>query len=169
VAVLSPWFTTAPPSTVGPAAAESANTAVTHDAPAGASGALGERSGANQSALLIPSNADREGGALLLSAGEQITIGAATAEPRPTHADTAVVTAWTKHELVFDATSLTDVVQEFNRYNTRQMIVDDPSLERLHITGIFSSADPSALIRFLRAQRDVVVLETDRDIRIATK
>lgn len=107
--------------------------------------------------------------ALFLSAGEQVTVGAAEAPPQARHTDPVAVTAWTQHELVFDSTSLIDVAQEFNRYNTRRLVVEDPALQQVHITGIFSSADPSGLIKFLRTQRDLVVLESDRDIRVGKK
>jgi transmembrane sensor len=106
--------------------------------------------------------------AIFLSAGEQITVSAQAA-PRPTLTDTAVATAWTQHELVFDSTALSDVAQEFNRYNTRQLIITDAVLRDFHITGVFSSADPASLLKFLRAQRDITVLETDEDVRISKK
>jgi transmembrane sensor len=106
--------------------------------------------------------------AIFLSAGEQITVSS-QAVARATQADAAVATAWTQHELVFDSTSLIDVAQEFNRYNTRQLIVRDPALRDFHVTGIFSSADPASILKFLRAQRDLVVDETDGDIRISKK
>jgi transmembrane sensor len=106
--------------------------------------------------------------AIYLSAGEQITVDAQVA-PHPQPADTAVATAWTQHELVFDSTSLSDVAQEFNRYNTRQLVITDAALRDFHITGVFSSTDPTSFLRFLRAQRDITVLETNEDIRVSRK
>jgi len=106
--------------------------------------------------------------AVYLSAGEQITVSAQT-KPSPTHADAAVVTAWTQHQLVFDSTPLAEVAQDFNRYNTRQLIISDPALANFHITGVFSSADPASLLKFLRAQRDIIVEETDDGIHVSTK
>jgi len=111
---------------------------------------------------------DANANAILLSAGEQITVTAQSV-PHPTHTDTAVATAWIQHELVFDSTSLSDVALEFNRYNTRQIIIRDPALRDFHVTGIFSSADPASILKFLRAQHDIVVDETDDDIRISKK
>jgi transmembrane sensor len=106
--------------------------------------------------------------AIYLSAGEQITVSA-QAQASPTHADPTVATAWTQHELVFDSTSLIEVAQDFNRYNTRQLIVNDAALRDFHITGVFSSADPASLLKFLRAQRDIIVEETDDGIRVSKK
>jgi transmembrane sensor len=106
--------------------------------------------------------------AIYLAAGEQITVSA-QAQTRPTHADTSVATAWTQHELVFDSTPLIEVAQDFNRYNTRQLIVSDAALRDFHISGVFSSADPASLLKFLRAQRDIIVEETDDGIRVSKK
>jgi transmembrane sensor len=106
--------------------------------------------------------------AVYLSAGEQITVSPKTV-PRPTYADPTVVTAWTQHELVFESTPLNEVAQDFNRYNTRQLIIDDVALRDFHITGVFSSADPASLLKFLRAQHDLVIEEVDDDIRVSKK
>ena len=106
--------------------------------------------------------------AIYLTAGEQITVNSQVA-PRATHADPTVATAWTQHELVFDSTPLNEVAQDFNRYNTRQLIVSDPALQGFHITGVFSSADPSSLLKFLRAQRDLLVQESDDGIHVSKK
>jgi len=117
----------------------------------------------------VPSDTALPGAnAIFLSAGEQITVTSQSL-PHSTHTDTAVATAWIQHELVFDSTSLSDVAQEFNRYNTRHIIIRDPALRDFHVTGIFSSADPASILRFLRAQHDIDVDETDDDIRISKK
>jgi transmembrane sensor len=91
------------------------------------------------------------------------------APAHPTHTDAAAATAWTQHELVFDSTSLNDVATEFNRYNTRPLIISDEAVRNIQITGVFSSADATPLLKFLRAQPDITVQETDEDIRILKK
>jgi transmembrane sensor len=68
--------------------------------------------------------------------------------------------------LVFESASLADVAEEFNRYNDRQLIVGDPSLETFHVSGVFSSTDPASLIRFLRARPGLRIVETQSQIRI---
>jgi len=123
-----------------------------------------ERTAPSDTAL----SGEANGNAIFLSAGEQITVTSQSV-PHPTHTDTAVATAWIQHELVFDSTSLSDVAQEFNRYNTRQIIIRDPALRDFHVTGMFSSADPASILKFLRAQHDIVVDETDDDILISKK
>jgi ferric-dicitrate binding protein FerR (iron transport regulator) len=118
----------------------------------------------------------------VLTAGEQLTV-TPTATSKPTHADLQVATAWTQRRLVFDNTSLTDVADEFNRYNTRRLILDDdcqassPSTQhsalttacKMHISGTYFSTNPESLLRFLRAQSGLKVTETDHEIRITSE
>lgn len=59
------------------------------------------------------------------------------------------VIAWTDRRLVFDATPLSTIVAEFNRYNHRRLVLDDATLATLELSGVFSSNDPEVLILFL--------------------
>jgi transmembrane sensor len=112
---------------------------------------------------------------VLLAAGEQLTVAAvaaakAGAQPSPRRANVAAATAWTQRSLVFDSAPLTEVAEEFNRYNTRQLVIEDTrDVADIHISGMFSSADPALLLRFLRTQPELVVEETDGEIRISKK
>lgn len=125
----------------------------------------------------------REAGAVLISeqtiasplmpvvkvaAGEQTTVAAENVAP-PKSADVAAVTAWTQRRLVFESATLSDVAREFNRYNQRQLVVRGAQAEVFLVSGVFSSADPSALLHFLREQPGVIVEETDEEIRIAVE
>jgi transmembrane sensor len=109
-------------------------------------------------------------GAIFLSAGEQVTVTpAAKTPPAPTRVDIAATTAWTQRRLIFDGSKLSDVVQEFNRYNKRQLVIEDARLADFHVSGVYSSTDPSSLIRFLSEQPGVKVTEHDNEVQIAPK
>ncbi|MBM0106959.1 FecR domain-containing protein [Steroidobacter sp. S1-65] len=97
---------------------------------------------------------------ILLAAGEQITV-TDTAAKQVTRPDVARALAWTQRQLVFEAATLTEVAEEFNRYNRRQLVLRDPELYEFHISGVFASTDPGALLAFLRERADVHVEETD--------
>ena len=128
---------------------------------------LGVSARASQEA---PAVADPAKGTIFLAAGEQVTVVPTTdfsALPRRTNVEAA--TAWTQRRLVFDFSPLTEVAQEFNRYNARPLIIEDPQLAEFHVSGVFSSLEPSLLIRFLRAQPELTVEETDQSIRISRK
>lgn len=117
-----------------------------------------------------PEDQDAVGGTatVFLDAGEQVTVtDQATSAPR--HANIAATTAWTEHRLVFDGSRLSDVIEDFNRYNTRQLIVEDRALNDFHISGVYASTDSGSLVRFLRAQPGIDVIETDQEVHIMRK
>lgn len=102
---------------------------------------------------------------LVLATGEQLTVtSVSTRTARRTNISAA--TAWTQRRLVFDSAPLSEVVEEFNRYNARQLVIDAPDLQTYRIVGVFSSSDPGALLRFLDAQSHIAVVETDDAIHI---
>jgi transmembrane sensor len=81
-------------------------------------------------------------------------------------ADVAAATAWTQRRLIFESTPLSAVVEEFNRYNTRRLVIADPKLSSFHVSGVFSSTDPALLVQFLQMQAEIAVRETDHEIDI---
>jgi transmembrane sensor len=101
----------------------------------------------------------------MVAAGEQVTVTADAAQ-KTANANIASATAWREREIVFDSATLSDVAEEFNRYNQRQLVIKDPALYGFHISGIFSSTDPDSLIRFLRQRPGVIVTEMNGEIRI---
>ncbi len=105
---------------------------------------------------------------LLLVAGEQVRVvpQGATKQPAP---DVLAATAWSQGRIVFHGTPLKDVVAEFNRYNTRQLVIRDAELLTFKVTGIFSSTDPMSLIRFFEARPEMNVKETSDEIIISTR
>lgn len=105
---------------------------------------------------------------LLLDAGEQATIEPERV-PAPVQADVAAAVAWKDRLIIFNGSPLTQVVEEFNRYSRRRLVIRDASLETMHISGVYSSSDPASLVRFLRAQENIEVIETDTEIRISAR
>ena len=57
--------------------------------------------------------------------------------------------AWTTGRLMFQGEKLSDVVDEINRYNQRQLLVTDPDIAGLHIGGTFQATDPDGFARAL--------------------
>lgn len=104
---------------------------------------------------------------ILLAAGEQVEIEKSGAGA-PTSA-TAAATAWTQRQLVFESTRLSEVAEEFNRYNKRQLIVRDTHIGARRISGVFSSTDPHSLLIFLREQPHIDIVETADEILISRK
>lgn len=103
-----------------------------------------------------------------LAAGEQLLVRPIEA-PSVQRANVAAATAWTQRNLVFDSSPLTEVAQEFNRYNKRHLVITDPQLAQFHVSGVFSSAETTLLLRFLRDQPNLIVEETATEIRISPR
>jgi transmembrane sensor len=111
---------------------------------------------------------DESGSGVYVAAGEQVTV-TSQALASPEHADVTAATAWMQRRLIFDGTKLSDVVEQFNRNNRRQLIIESDKLAGYHVSGTYSSTDASSLVRFLREQPGFKITETDTEVRIAAK
>ncbi|HEV2561181.1 MAG TPA: FecR domain-containing protein [Rhizomicrobium sp.] len=65
---------------------------------------------------------------------------------------------WQHGMLVFDNMTLADAANEFNRYNQRKLVIDDPSVARLTIVGTFHTTDVKA---FIDVAQDVFKLRVE--------
>lgn len=106
-----------------------------------------------------------ESGAILLSAGEQLTVTSNSVR-RTVHPIVTRATAWAEHQIIFEFASLSDVVAEFNRYNRRPLVIASSGLDTFHLSGVFSSTDPASLIQFLHDRLGLEIVETRSEIRI---
>jgi transmembrane sensor len=58
--------------------------------------------------------------------------------------------SWQHGILRFEGQSLHEVVAEFNRYNRKQMVIDDPRLAEIRLGGEFPPSDPESFVSALR-------------------
>jgi transmembrane sensor len=118
--------------------------------------------------------------ALYVSAGQQVTVPesrdsmshetAGTRAPRLRKIDAGARDSWAERKLMFENAPLSDVVEEFNRYNETQMVlVGGSTLGTFRISGVFSATKPASLLRFLSDQMRLEVIATDHEISIAPK
>lgn len=105
---------------------------------------------------------------ILLSAGEQLRLST-SAPPSPRPVNVSAATAWTQHQLVFESTPLQEVIEQFNRYNARQIVIDDRALDSLRISGYYATPDPTSLLNFLRTESQIEVVESDDSIHITRR
>lgn len=103
---------------------------------------------------------------VLVSAGEGAVASLDGTIRRNEGIDLERALAWTERRLVFDDVRLDEVVAEFNRYNRRPIIVQDPELAERKITSVFFANDVSALVAFLELEPDVEVEYGTDTIRI---
>jgi transmembrane sensor len=117
-------------------------------------------------------SADQAGSAratsLELVEGEQAVVAPHQIERRA-RPNIEAATAWTHRQLVFDASPLGEVADEFNRYNFRRLVIADPQVETFPISGVFSSSDPTSLVQFLMEQPEIHVEQTDSEVIITRK
>ncbi|HVO45089.1 MAG TPA: FecR domain-containing protein [Steroidobacteraceae bacterium] len=92
-----------------------------------------------------------------LAAAPQLSAGkAASVEPGTVvvmdvpSADIPRRLAWTAGRLAFQGETLSFAVQEFNRYNRRQLAVTDPALGQIQVGGVFRATDPDSFVDALR-------------------
>ncbi|HEX5775876.1 MAG TPA: FecR domain-containing protein [Caulobacteraceae bacterium] len=77
-------------------------------------------------------------------------------------------TSWLVGRLKFEGEPLGDVVDEFNRYSQRKVVIDDPALAARPVSGAFRADDQDAFIEALEiAHLAVVQSETDEVVRLA--
>ena len=108
-----------------------------------------------------------------LAAGDQITVPTDSTSSKvalkPIRTDVAAATAWVQKRLIFEETPLSKVVEEFNRYNTRRLVIVDPQLQSVEISGVYSASDPDSLLGFLRSLPDIALRATDNEIEITLR
>jgi len=59
--------------------------------------------------------------------------------------------AWRYGRLVFDSAPLGDAVEDLNRYGGRQVVLSDPSLADIRVSGVFHTTDPDAFVEAITA------------------
>lgn len=57
--------------------------------------------------------------------------------------------AWREGRIVFDQATLAEAVAEFNRYNERKLVVDDPEAAAVRIGGSFAPSNVDGFVRLL--------------------
>jgi transmembrane sensor len=105
-------------------------------------------------------------GALRVGAGYQVEVRDQVGVPQPVDARAAV--AWLKRQIVFENEPLGEVADEFNRYGSITIEVDE-ALRSLPITGVFDAYDADSFVATLATLKDVVVQKTPTRIRILSR
>lgn len=103
-----------------------------------------ERKGADARRSLSP------GPIAILQSGDQAII-ASRASVAVTQVDKQDIGTWRFGRMVLDEQPLGNAVAEINRYNARQIIVADPSLDAMPISGVFQTGKPEAFVEALEA------------------
>jgi len=91
----------------------------------------------------------------ILTPGERLSAAGAA---RPTIDKPLVeqVTAWSKGEVIFDGTPLSQAVEELNRYNQTALTVDNAAAGALKVSGVFRIGDSEAFARAVASVHGLV-------------
>jgi transmembrane sensor len=104
----------------------------------------------------------------VIKAHERVVITSEGTGNPQTVADLASATAWMQRRLVFDHQPLSEVVEEFNRYNPTPIVLEDAQLQRQEVTGVFQSDDPESFLSFLSNVPGVEIREANDGTRVVT-
>jgi transmembrane sensor len=64
-------------------------------------------------------------------------------------------TAWLRDVLDFHGETLAQAAEDFNRYNTRKIIIDDPKIAARRVGGVFLDTDPDSFVAALALTMDI--------------
>lgn len=108
-------------------------------------------------------------GQMLLSAG---AIARAEADgvlvrERPV-AEVEQLLSWRSGLLVFDKTPLAEAVAEFNRYNRRQVVIEDPRVAAIPVGGSFRATNVDAFVRLIASDLSVTATQQGDTIVLST-
>jgi transmembrane sensor len=117
------------------------------------------RSNERESAIpgaTTPGDADS---VVFLTAGEQMTVAQGGISDPVKQVDSASALAWAEGRLVFENAQVTDVLEQFNRYNVIQLHVGDRQLASRSVHGVFDASEPES---FISALQTVTAVRVDR-------
>lgn len=100
-----------------------------------------------------------------VSAGQQVRVDADTVAITVINTDPAKATAWQLRRLVFESRPLASVIAEFNLYNDPPIIISDPELEQIPVSGAFNANDRASFVLFLE-EMDLVQSHMQSNERI---
>src|SRR5262249_39602471 len=91
-------------------------------------------------------------------AGQQVAVPGTGRMGTVRKVDSERELAWASGRLVFEHTTIDEVVQTFNRYNRLQLTVVDRALGQRQISGVFDASDPESFLAFLTSVTPVRVI-----------
>ena len=86
--------------------------------------------------------------AIELTAGQQLAAGS-SARPAVLPTNLKRVTAWTMGQIMFDDEPLSSVVDRVNRYGGTQIVITDPRVGAMKISGVFNAGDTMGFVEIV--------------------
>ncbi len=108
-------------------------------------------------------------GAMVLRAGSIAKTKGASLTIQSSLKEAEELLSWRSGYVVFHETALADAVAEFNRYNTRKLVIEDPALAGLSISGNFRSTNVDSFVELLEDAFPVTVEQRGKRINVSRK
>lgn len=105
-------------------------------------------------------------GALRVNAGYQVHVDTGGVSAQPVPVDVPQTVAWLQGKIAFEQRPLGEVADEFNRYGSIPIEIDDAALRALPISGVFDAYDIDSFVAFLQTLDGVRVERTNARIRV---
>ena len=94
----------------------------------------------------------------VLTEGQQASYSEEGGWTPPQAIDSNQLSAWQRGKLIFEDQLLGTVIEELNRYRPGRILILNPALRTLNVTGVFDLTDPDAALRMI--QRTLRIHET---------
>jgi len=107
-------------------------------------------------------------GALILVANERVVVTPAGVGAPQHGINVAASVAWTQRQLMFEHRPLSEVAEEFNRYNKDRIEIESEELKRQEVTGVFEAEDPRSFVAFLASIPGVEIREGVNGAHVVT-
>jgi transmembrane sensor len=117
-------------------------------------------------AELPPGQTGLPADALRVDAGYQVSVDSGGVLAQPSPVDVQQTVAWLQQKIAFERRPLGEVVEEFNRYVSIPIRIEDAALRALPISGVFDAYDIDSFVAFLNTLEGVRVERTDARIRV---
>ncbi len=88
--------------------------------------------------------------AILVTAGRRLRYDTAGHAQAPEKIDLRERSAWQRHKLMFKDRPLAEVIGEVNRYRRGRIVIANPHLHDLRVTGLFPTGDAEAVLKVIR-------------------
>jgi transmembrane sensor len=75
-----------------------------------------------------------------LTEGQRLTVSK-SGSPKLDEPRIEAVTAWLRGEVILDGTPLAEAIAEMNRYDQRRLVIDDPAIAAVRISGVYHTGD----------------------------
>jgi transmembrane sensor len=84
-------------------------------------------------------------------------------------AEVEAALSWRNGYLTFHETTLTEAVEEFNRYNTQKISIEDPLVGAIRISGTFRPTNHEAFVRLLQEAYGIRAQSRDGGVALANE